>query len=94
MPVAPDVIARHVEVRGRVQGVWFRASCRDEARRLEVTGWVANRSDGSVEAHFEGPPAGVEALVDWCRGGPPGAQVVEVVVGQAHPQSYLTFEIR
>lgn len=89
-----DVIARHLRVRGRVQGVWFRASCREEALRLGVTGWVANLADGSVEAHLEGPAERVDALVRWCRTGPPGAHVAEMVVDQARPQSHPTFEIR
>jgi acylphosphatase len=56
-----------VIVSGRVQGVWFRDECRTQARGLGVTGFVRNRSDGAVEAEFEGPEAAVERMVDWCR---------------------------
>ena len=66
---------RRVRVTGRVQGVSFRASCRDEARALGVSGWVRNLADGSVEAVFVGGTAEVEALIDWCRSGPRGARV-------------------
>lgn len=67
-----------VVVEGRVQGVFFRDSCRTEADRRRVTGWVRNRSDGSVEAEFEGEPDAVAAMVAWCRTGPPRAGVVKV----------------
>jgi acylphosphatase len=70
-----------VTVSGRVQGVFFRASCAEEARRREVAGWIRNTRDGSVEAVFEGLEADVDALVSWCRRGPRGARVdgIEVV---------------
>ena len=58
---------RAVVRRGRVQGVWFRDSCRREALERDVAGWVANRFDGSVEAVFEGAEAAVAELVAWCR---------------------------
>ena len=71
---------RRVVVRGRVQGVFFRDSCRSEASRLGVAGWVRNLRDGGVEAVFEGPLASVEAAVAWCRHGPPRAVVESVSV--------------
>ena len=64
-----------VRVTGRVQGVWFRDSCRDVARTLGVRGFVRNRADGSVEAEFEGPEAAVEGMVAWCHTGPPRARI-------------------
>jgi len=75
------VVRWRVVVSGRVQGVFFRASCRDQARLLGVNGWVRNRSDGRVEGIFEGDRAAVESLVGWCRNGPRGAHVsgVEVI---------------
>jgi acylphosphatase len=71
----------HVVVGGRVQGVFFRASCAERARQLGLTGWVRNAEDGRVEAEFEGDPEDVERMVAWCRTGPPYAHVhgVEVV---------------
>lgn len=68
-------VRAHVLVEGRVQGVFFRAYTQEEARRHRVTGWVRNRLDGSVEAVFEGNRTEVEALVQWCRNGPPSARV-------------------
>jgi acylphosphatase len=73
-----DRIRCRVVVRGRVQGVWFRASVAEAARGCGVDGWVRNRSDGAVEAAFEGRPEVVERLVEYCRHGPPGAQVMRV----------------
>src|SRR5687768_15928097 len=67
-----------VEVRGRVQGVWFRGSVAEAARGCGVDGWVRNRSDGTLEAVFEGRPEVVERLVEFCRHGPPGATVTRV----------------
>ena len=62
-------------ISGRVQGVGYRASCQHEAISLGLTGWVCNRWDGAVEALFEGEAAAVDAMVDWCRDGPPMAYV-------------------
>jgi acylphosphatase len=67
-----------VRITGRVQGVWFRASTREEARRLALDGWVRNLPDGRVEAVFEGEEAALEGMLAWCRTGPPGARVDEV----------------
>lgn len=84
----------HVIVRGTVQGVFFRASCQQEARRVGAAGWVANRPDGSVEAVFEGPDDVVEHMVRWCRSGPPRATVTDVEVTAEAPQGGSGFEVR
>jgi acylphosphatase len=70
----------HVKVRGRVQGVFFRAEARSRAESLGLGGWVRNMPDGSVEACFEGDPERVESMVEWCRRGPNGARVDEVEI--------------
>jgi len=74
-----------LQISGRVQGVFFRASARETALRLGVTGWVKNRSDGSVEVVAEGEEAAVDNLVAWCGQGPPGAMVHEVEVHREDP---------
>jgi acylphosphatase len=76
---ATDIKA-HVIVSGRVQGVFFRAETQSAARRLGVTGWVRNLPDRTVEAVFEGPRPQVEAAVQWCHTGSPGARVTDVQV--------------
>ncbi len=70
----------HVYVRGRVQGVFFRASTRDRAQSCGTKGWVRNCPEGSVEAVFEGRKDAVDTMVNWCRKGPSGALVKEIDV--------------
>ena len=79
------VARRRVVVSGRVQGVFFRDSCWREATSAGVRGWVSNRSDGRVEAVFEGPAPAVERMVAWCRRGPPRARVTGVEVVEEAP---------
>ena len=85
---------RRVVVRGNVQGVFFRDSCRQKARSRGVAGWVTNRPDGAVEAVFEGDPDAVRALVDWCGQGPRGADVASVDETSEEPEGLSGFEIR
>jgi acylphosphatase len=90
-----DTVARvRVVVTGRVQGVFFRDSCREHARAARVAGWVSNRMDGAVEAVFEGPPAAVERMVRWCHDGPPRARVDAVQVTAEEPVGEPGFRIR
>ena len=70
----------HLIVKGRVQGVFFRASARRKAEELRLTGWVRNNPDGTVEAVVEGNTDMVEKFVNWCREGPPNARVAAVDV--------------
>jgi acylphosphatase len=67
-----------IVVVGMVQGVWFRASTREEARRLGIRGWVRNLPDGRVQAVFEGEEEVLRRMLAWCRVGPPGARVAQV----------------
>ena len=89
-----ETIARNVVVSGQVQGVFFRDRTRREATRLGVSGWVRNCADGTVQAHFEGPPDAVAELVRWCGEGPRHATVQELEVSEAEPQGAGGFEIR
>jgi acylphosphatase len=68
-------IIRHIMVRGRVQGVGYRAFVEQEAHQRGLHGWVRNRRDGSVEAVFAGPRAAVESMVEACRRGPMSARI-------------------
>ncbi len=83
-----------VVVHGRVQGVFFRDSTRKEAVRRGVAGWVHNRSDGAVEAVFDGERDAVAALVEFCRDGPRGASVTNVEVSREEPEEISGFKVR
>ena len=87
------MIRRRVVVHGQVQGVFFRDSTRRLAEREGVAGWVRNRTDGAVEAVFEGEPAAVERLVRFARKGPRGAQVERVDVAEEEPEGLRGFVV-
>jgi acylphosphatase len=74
----PSKHSVRVRIHGKVQGVWFRAWAVREATALGLSGWVRNRSDGTVEAVFAGDAAPVRAMVARCRVGPPTAEVARV----------------
>jgi acylphosphatase len=82
-----------VVVRGRVQGVFFRAETRDRARSLGLSGWVRNNADGTVEAVFEGERDRVDSMVEWCRRGPAHADVDDVEVTWGEPQGEAGFAV-
>ena len=88
------MVRRRVIVRGRVQGVFFRDSCRRMALANGLAGWVRNRSDGAVEAVLEGEPAAVEAGVAWMREGPRHASVEAVEVVEEEPAGERGFTVR
>jgi acylphosphatase len=87
------VIRVRAVVEGRVQGVFYRDSCRREAQRLGVSGWVRNRPDGSVEVVAEGPRERVEGLLTWCRQGPPRASVTGLSVTDEAPGAERSFRV-
>ncbi len=88
-------LCAQVIVHGLVQGVYFRASTKEEAVKLGVGGWVRNLPDGTVEAVFEGEKKKVEAVVAWCYKGPPGARVTKVdLTWLPAKDEFKKFEIR
>lgn len=90
-----EVRAARAVISGVVQGVFYRQSTSNEARARDLAGWVKNLPDGRVELYVEGPEREVEALLDWCRRGPPAARVSEVAVTWTRPQGVEPpFEIR
>jgi acylphosphatase len=88
----------HAVVRGRVQGVGFRASTADQARRLGLDGWVRNQFDGTVEVLAAGDDAAVDQLADWLKQGPRGARVAGLDIHPPTPtmasEQLVGFEIR
>jgi acylphosphatase len=89
-----EPVRRRVVVHGRVQGVFFRDTVRRMAAERDVAGWVQNRSDGALEAVFEGEHDAVEALVSFSRRGPPAAEVREVESFAEPVQGASGFEVR
>ena len=83
----------HVRVRGRVQGVFFRASCVERARALRLAGWVRNTLDGGVDAEFQGDDGAVAAMIAWCREGPTLAVVERVEVRDIDPMDDEGFRV-
>ena len=92
--MSDETIARRIRVSGRVQGVFFRDTCRREASSHGVAGWVRNCSDGSVEAVFEGPPEAVSALVDFARARPGTAQGDALDAEPEEPEGLESFDVR
>lgn len=90
-----DVVKRvHVLIKGKVQGVGFRASTRRRAKNLELAGWVKNRDSGDVEAVFEGSKESINEMLDWCKKGPSLAKVVDVKVEDEEPKVLESFEVK
>ena len=84
-----------LEIYGKVQGVFFRASTREKAREHGITGWVKNRRDGSVEAVCEGPDDAIDELIEWAHQGPTRARVDRVESVDEEPTGEFTdFKVR
>jgi acylphosphatase len=89
-----DKVRASVVVSGKVQGVFFRAETKKTAARHDVLGWVKNNSDGTVEAIFEGDEDDVQAVIEWCRQGPPHSRVKDVtVVYEDYSGKFKAFDI-
>jgi acylphosphatase len=85
--------AVQARVTGTVQGVAFRWHTEERAQQLGVAGWVRNEVDGSVLVHAEGDDDAVDALVEWCRKGPPSARVRDVAVREAAATGATSFTV-
>ena len=80
-------------VKGKVQGVFFRAEAKESADKLGVKGWIKNHDDGNVEIMAKGTDQELEAFIDWCRNGPHKANVTNVIVTPLHIDNLDSFEI-
>jgi len=88
-------VRAHVLIKGRVQGVFFRAETCSQAYSLGLTGWVRNRWGGSVEAVFEGEDQKVQKMITWCYKGPPAAVVEDVEVEwEEYKGEFTSFSVR
>lgn len=85
---------KHLFVEGRVQGVFYRDTCRRVAEEAGVAGWARNLEDGRVEIVLEGEPDAVERVIEWCRRGTPYAKVSDVDVADEEPEGLEGFQIR
>lgn len=82
-----------VRVHGLVQGVFFRASTREKARSLNISGLVRNEPDGSVYIEAEGEVEALGQFIEWCRKGPPRADVQKCEVGESGLKNFTGFVI-
>ncbi len=88
-------VRKHLIIRGRVQGVFYRVSFQERAFALDVTGWVKHNYEGSVEAVIEGSEGSIDKLIKWCYHGPRGASVTDVEVkSEEHTGSFNTLSIK
>lgn len=88
------VTTLQISVYGRVQGVWFRASTREQALKLGLGGFVKNVPDGSVFITVTGERSAIEEFVAWCRVGPQMARVDNVRIEEVDETSFEDFEVR
>ncbi|MCF8009809.1 MAG: acylphosphatase [Clostridiales bacterium] len=89
------MVTKHVFISGKVQGVYYRDSTREQADRLGITGWVRNLLDGRVEAVFQGPDDKVVEMIQWCWKGPPMSKVEDVEACEnTNAESYGDFQIK
>lgn len=88
------IIARIIKVSGKVQGVFYRASTKNQADALGILGFVRNEPDGSVYIEAEAEEAILNRFIDWCRQGPPMAGVEQCDVLEKEPGRFKYFEIR
>jgi len=83
----------HLLIKGRVQGVFFRATARDVADEIGVKGWVKNTEEGDVEAMVTGRETQVQKFIDWCKVGPRKAIVTNVVITNKEEERFDSFQV-
>lgn len=88
-----EPVRKRLRIEGRVQGVFYRDSCRRRATELRIAGSAENLDDGAVEVVLEGDPQTVAMMIDWCRKGPPSASVSEVTITDEPPKGLAGFDI-
>lgn len=86
--------AVQLKIKGIVQGVFFRQSTVEKARELDITGWIRNCEDGSVELEAEGDEGLLKVFIQWCSRGPRNAKVDEVERYDISPRDFVGFQIK
>ena len=86
--------AVHLTIRGKVQGVFFRAELKEQADHLGITGWVRNCTDGSVEGFAQGETHALKKFEAWCAHGPSRAEVTHIEKDEQEIITLTTFQIR
>ncbi len=84
----------HLVIKGKVQGVFYRASAKEKAEDLGITGWVKNTREGFVETVASGDDKAVQQFIEWCKKGPSNARVDDVVVTEQSPEQLNGFTIK
>lgn len=87
-------IQKNIKIKGIVQGVGFRFSAREQARKYGIKGYVKNLPSGDVEIKAVGPEKNVQLYVQWCKQGPPHAHVEDISVEESNPESFQTFDVK
>ena len=83
----------HLLIKGKVQGVFYRATAKTVAKTIGVTGWIKNTDEGYVEAIVAGTDSQLQKFIDWCRQGPSGAIITNVSVKEIAEELFEKFSI-
>ena len=83
----------HILIKGKVQGVFFRATAKDVANELGLTGWIKNTKEGDVEATVSGDDQQLKKFIEWCKRGPDRAIVEEVIINQEEETTFKSFTV-
>jgi acylphosphatase len=84
----------HLIIKGKVQGVFYRASAKNKAEELNITGWIKNTDEGNVEAVANGTENQLQQFIEWCKIGPSDAIVGDVIVNHIGKENFDKFSIK
>ncbi|HZI02300.1 MAG TPA: acylphosphatase [Flavisolibacter sp.] len=86
-------LTKHILIKGKVQGVFYRVTAKDAGTALGIKGWIKNTADGHVEACISGKEEAIESFINWCWKGPKDAEVIDIEIKESDYQSFSHFEI-
>ena len=84
----------HLVIKGKVQGVYYRASAKEKANELGIKGWIKNIPGGHVEVMASGSKEQLEKFIEWCRQGPKYAHVSDMIVTKGEQENFNDFSIK